>query len=121
MMSAHALATAMKYGLAIVFIVVNNSMYGTIRMHQETHYPERVMGTDLCNPDFVAFAHSLGAQAERIVDGKDFAAAIARAQCATGPYLIELLTDAEQLSPRTSLSALRAKALAERSDAVVET
>lgn len=120
MMSAQELATAMKYGLGIVFIVVNNGMYGTIRMHQELNYPERVMGTDLCNPDFVAFARSFGAQSERVEHGKDFPAALERARSAAQPYLIELVTDPERISPRASLSAIRAKALAERSDTVTE-
>ena len=58
MMTSQELATAMQYDLAVIMIVVNNGMYGTIRMHQERHYPGRVVGTKLVNPDFAAFARS---------------------------------------------------------------
>ena len=61
LMTAQELATAVQYGLPIIVIVANNGMYGTIRMHQERHYPDRVVGTTLVNPDFVAFARSFGA------------------------------------------------------------
>src|SRR5690606_1389268 len=66
MMNGQELATAMQYDLPIVMIVVNNGMYGTIRMHQEREYPDRVSGTTLHNPDFAAYARSYGAHGERI-------------------------------------------------------
>src|SRR5439155_28421 len=64
LMNGQELATALQYGAATVFLVVNNGMYGTIRMHQERHYPERVIATDLANPDFVALARAYGALGE---------------------------------------------------------
>ena len=71
MMSAQELATAVSLRLSIVLIVFDNQMFGTIRMHQEKHYPERVFGTDLQNPDFVLFARSFGAKAQRVESLED--------------------------------------------------
>ncbi len=79
MMSSHELATAMQYSLPVLFIVVNNSHFGTIRMHQERHYPGRVHGTALTNPDFAAFARSFGAHGETVERTEDFLPAFERA------------------------------------------
>ena len=111
LMTSQELATVKRHGLAIVFIVFNNGMYGTIRMHQEVNYPGRPIGTDLCNPDFVAYAQSFGLRAERVARSEDFAPALARALAAGGAALIELVIEAEVLTPRASLSELREKAL----------
>ena len=108
------LATAVQEGLPIIVLVVNNGTYGTIRMHQETHFPERVIATDLSNPDFVALARAYGAHGERVEDAADFPAALARARGAGRPALIELLTDAEALTPHASLSEIRERGLAAR-------
>src|SRR3546814_10211540 len=75
MMHGQELATAVQYGLPIVVIVVNNGKLGTIRMHQENHFPGRVSATDLANPDFVALARAYGAYGELVEDTADFAAA----------------------------------------------
>ena len=83
MMVVGELATAAQEGAAIVVIVANNGMYGTIRMHQERSYPGRVSGTDLRNPDFVALAQAFGCQAELVERTEDFAGALARAREAT--------------------------------------
>ena len=112
MMNGQELATAAQYGLKILFIVVNNGMYGTIRMHQERHYPTRESGTALTNPDFVTLARAYGLHAERVEATADFAAAFDRAQGAAGSALIELITDPEALSVRTTLSTLRKTSLA---------
>ena len=64
LMTGQELATAVQYGLNVITIIANNGMYGTIRMHQEKHYPERVVGTTLVNPDFAAYARSFGAHGE---------------------------------------------------------
>ena len=93
-------------------IVANNGIYGTIRMHQERHYPGRVSGTDLHNPDFVALAQAFGFQAELVERTEDFAGALERARSAGGPALIELRCDPEALTPRATLSAIREQALA---------
>lgn len=107
LMSAHELATAARYGLPIISIVVNNGAYGTIRMHQEMRYPGRVHGTDLANPDFVALGRAYGATAERVERTEDFAAAFERALACEGPSLIEVVTDIAAITPQKSLDALR--------------
>jgi acetolactate synthase-1/2/3 large subunit len=109
LMCAQELATMVANDLDVLVIVVNNGMLGTIRMHQERHYPGRVMGTDLVNPDFAAFAQSFGAYGERVEDTGAFAAALERALAATGPALLELVCDPEALTPRQSLSEARAQ------------
>jgi acetolactate synthase-1/2/3 large subunit len=112
MMHQQELATAVQYGLNIIVIVVNNGMLGTIRMHQENHYPGRVSSTDLVNPDFAALARAYGAHGELVEDDTDFAAAFERASKAGRPALIELRIDPEAITPAATLSGLRAKALA---------
>jgi acetolactate synthase-1/2/3 large subunit len=104
MMYPQELATAMQFGAPIVVIVVNNGMLGTIRMHQERQYPGRVSATRLSNPDFVAFAKSFGAYAERVEYTADFAAAFARARHAGTAALIELMVDPMQITPATRLA-----------------
>jgi acetolactate synthase I/II/III large subunit len=99
MMYPQELATAMQFGAPLIVIVVNNSMLGTIRMHQEREYPGRVSATDLANPDFVAFAKAFGAHAERLEHTEDFPAAFERAQRAGVAALIELRTDPQQITP----------------------
>ncbi len=112
LMHGQELATAVKYGLGIVILVVNNAMYGTIRMHQEKEYPARVSGTDLVNPDFAAYAKAFGAQGEVVDRTEEFAPAFERALVAGKPALLELRVDPEALTPRASLSQIRAAALA---------
>jgi acetolactate synthase-1/2/3 large subunit len=104
MMYPQELATAMQFGAPLVVIVVNNSMLGTIRMHQEREYPGRVSATDLVNPDFVAFAKAFGAHAERVERTEDFPAAFERAQRAGVAALIELRTDPRQITPVARLN-----------------
>lgn len=99
LMYPQELGTAVQHGVRLIIIVVNNGMYGTIRLHQERRYPGRVMATQLVNPDFVAFAHSFGAFAERVESTERFPEAYRRAQAAPGPALIELRVDPEQLTP----------------------
>ncbi len=115
LMTGQELATAMLHGANAVFLVVNNGMYGTIRMHQERRYPGRVTATDLLNPDFAEYARSFGAWGEAVERTTDFAPALARALAAGRPALIELRVDPEAISPRTTLSALRAASEAARS------
>jgi acetolactate synthase-1/2/3 large subunit len=102
------LATAVQEGLAMVVIVVNNGTYGTIRMHQERRFPERVIATDLANPDFAGLARACGAQGERIEHAAEFPEALQRARTCGGPALIELITDPEALTPSASLTEIRA-------------
>jgi acetolactate synthase-1/2/3 large subunit len=104
MMYPQELMTAMQYGAPLIVIVVNNGMLGTIRMHQEREYPNRVSATDLANPDFVAFAQAFGAYGERVERTEDFPAAFARAQAAGRAALIELRTDPRQITPAARLA-----------------
>ncbi len=112
LMHGQELATAVRHGLNIVVIVVNNAMYGTIRMHQERHYPERVSGTDLVNPDFAAYARAFGAHGEVVERTEDFAPAFEQALASGRPAVLELRVDPEALTPRATLSQVRATALA---------
>jgi acetolactate synthase-1/2/3 large subunit len=111
LMSGQELATAAQYELPIIVLVVNNGMYGTIRMHQERHYPGRVVGTDLVNPDFAAYARAFGAHGETVTETAQFADALERALGAVTSALIELRTDPEAITPRTTLSKIRENAL----------
>jgi len=111
LMCGQELATAAQYDLKIVFIVVNNGMYGTIRMHQERDYPGRVSGTDLKNPDFAALARAYGLHGETVEKTADFEAAFERAWKAKTASLIEMRIDPEAITTRTTLSAIRAAAL----------
>jgi acetolactate synthase-1/2/3 large subunit len=110
LMTGQELATAVQEGLGVVFLVVNNGMYGTIRMHQERRYPTRVYGTDLVNPDFVAYARAFGAHGALVEHTQDFAGALDEALAAAGPALIELRVDPEAITPRQTLAEIRAAA-----------
>jgi acetolactate synthase-1/2/3 large subunit len=107
LMNGQELATALQYGAATVFIVVDNGMYGTIRMHQERNYPARVIGTDLENPDFAALARSYGAHGERVERTEEFAPAFERALAAGKAALIHIRLDPEAITPRQSLTQIR--------------
>jgi acetolactate synthase-1/2/3 large subunit len=114
LMTGQELATAMQQRAAVIVLVVNNGMYGTIRTHQERHHPGRVIGTDLYNPDFAALARAYGAYGEVIERTADFPAAFERAKSAGVPALLELRIDPEALTIRQSLSEIRAAAMARK-------
>ena len=107
LMTGQELATAVQYGVPIVMIVVNNGMYGTIRMHQERLYPGRVVGTSLVNPDFAALAGGFGAAGVAIEETRDFLPVLRRALSASIPTVIELKIDPEAISARQSLNEIR--------------
>jgi len=107
MMSAQELATAMQYDLHVLFIVVNNSHFGTIRMHQERHYPNRVHGTGLTNPDFAAFARSFGAHGETVERTEDFLPALERSLAAKRAAVIEIRMPQEASTPGATLEQIR--------------
>lgn len=111
LMNGQELATAVQYGLEIVFLVVNNGMYGTIRMHQEREHPLRVIGTELRNPDFAALARAYGLHGETVERTADFEPAFERAWSCGRSALLELKVDPEAITTRTTLSAIRAEAL----------
>ena len=110
MMTCQELATAMMYDLPIVTVLVNNGMYGTIRMHQEREYPARVVGTQLRNPDFAAFARCFGAHGETVLKTEDFAPALQRALASGVAAVIEVKTDPEAIAVKQTISGLRAAA-----------
>ncbi len=111
LMNGQELATAVQHDLGIIVLVVNNGMYGTIRMNQERAYPGRVFGTDLKNPDFAALARAYGAHGETVARTEDFAPAFARALHAEGPSVLELRVDPEALTPNASISEIREAAM----------
>ncbi|MFL5312336.1 MAG: thiamine pyrophosphate-binding protein [Myxococcales bacterium] len=114
LMTGQELATAVQHDLPIVVLLVNNGAYGTIRMHQERHYPGRVHGTNLVNPDFAAYARSFGASGELVETTEQFAPAFDRALAAGRPALIELRLSEEVITPNTTLSQIREQALKKR-------
>ena len=109
-MTAQELATARQEGAQPVILILNNGIYGTIRAHQEREYPARVSGTDMVNPDFVMLAQAHGFHAERVETTAAFAEAFERAVASPSGAVLDLAISAEALTPRASLSAIRAAA-----------
>ncbi|WP_458791455.1 thiamine pyrophosphate-binding protein [Yoonia sp. MH D7] len=109
-MTCNELSTAVQHGAKPIVIVMDNGRYGTIRMHQEKHYPGRVSGTMLTNPDFVALAKAYGGHGELVTDGAQFAGAFARAKASGTVAIIACKIDEEALSTGATLSAVRAAA-----------
>jgi len=114
LMNGQEFATAVQYESAVIVLVVNNGMYGTVRMHQEREYPERVSGTELKNPDFAAYARAFGGHGEVVESTVDFAPAFERARNSGKPSIIELRIDPEAITTATTLAKIRALALARR-------
>lgn len=118
LMHGQEFATAVQYGLPIIVVVVDNGMFGTIRMHQERDYPERVVGTALQNPDFCAYAEAFGGHGERVERTEEFAPALERARKSGKPSIIHCIIDPEAISPAFTLSEVREKALARQASGV---
>lgn len=111
LMNGQELATAVQYGCDMLVVLVDNGSYGTIRMHQEREFPERISGTTLHNPDFAALAIAYGGWARRVETTAEFNAALAEAKDRKGLRLLHLIIDVEQLSAAgATISALRARA-----------
>lgn len=110
MMTANELETAVRYDIPVISLVFNNYMYGTIRMHQEQHYPEKVIATDLGEVSFVDLAKSVGAKGYLVKTKEEFATALDQALKAQAPVVIEIITDREQISVSATISQLRANA-----------
>ncbi len=106
-MTSQEFATAVQEKAAIVVIVVNNGIHGTIRMHQERHYPNRHIATDLVDPDFAALARAYGGHGETVTRTKDFAAAFNNALHAGKPAIIDLKFDPEAITPTRTMSEIR--------------
>ncbi|MDD0810773.1 thiamine pyrophosphate-binding protein [Curvibacter sp. RS43] len=111
LMNGQELATAVQHGGKSIIVLLNNGMYGTIRMHQEREYPSHVSGSSLSNPDFCALARAYGYAAEQVTRTEDFEAALLRAlRCERGT-LIEIPLSPEVITTRATLSAIREAAL----------
>ena len=107
LMNGQEFSTAVQYSLPIVVIVVDNGMYGTIRMHQEREYPGRVSGTQLHNPDFAAYARAFGGHGEGLGETAEFAPAFERAVASGLPAILHLKVDPEAITPGTTLAKIR--------------
>jgi acetolactate synthase-1/2/3 large subunit len=105
-MNGQELATAMRYGSNPIIIVINNSMYGTIRMHQENDFPGQVSGTGLTNPDFAAYARSFGAHGETVTSTEEFYPAFERAYSSGTVAVIEVVVGRDHLGPDMTISGL---------------
>lgn len=114
LMASNELATALQYDLKPIYLVINNGMFGTIRMHQERDYPGREVATALRNPDFAAYAKSFGAYGEIIERSENFAPALDRALAAGKVAVLELRINPEVINTKTTLSAIRDAALAKQ-------
>lgn len=109
LMNGQEFATAVQYDLPIIVIVVNNGIYGTIRMHQEREYPGRVEATDLRNPDFAALARAYGGHGETVETTDAFAPAFERAKASGKPAIIEIKLDPEAITPTRTMTDIREK------------
>ncbi len=111
LMHGQEFATAVQYDLPIIVVLVDNGMYGTIRMHQEKHYPGRISATQLRNPDFADYARAFGGHGERVETSAEFGPAFERALASGKPAILHCLIDPETISPSTTLEKIRAAAL----------
>ena len=114
LMNGQEFATAVQYDLPIIVVVVDNGMYGTIRMHQERDYPTRISGTMLRNPDFAAYARAFGGHGETVERTDDFTTAYDRATASGKPAILHVKVDPDAITPTTTLTKIREAALAKR-------
>ncbi|ART49556.1 thiamine pyrophosphate-binding protein [Acidovorax carolinensis] len=112
LMNGQEFATAVQYQLPVIVVVVDNGMYGTIRMHQEREYPGRVSATELRNPDFAAYARAFGGHGERVETTEEFAPAYERALASGLPAILHCVIDSEAISPAFTLTQVREAAIA---------
>lgn len=106
LMNGQEFATAVQYDIPVIMIVLDNSMYGTIRMHQERHYPGRVSATRLTNPDFAALGRDFGGFGERVERTEDFAPAFERALVSGKPAILHCIVDPQALTPNSTLDEI---------------
>ena len=108
-MNSEELATAVKYRIAVIVLVINNDMYGAIRLHEETAFGGRDLGTSLSNPDFAALARAYGIFGATVNNTGEFEPAFEQALESDGPALIELRINPEAINTRFTLSSISAK------------
>ncbi|NLY64141.1 MAG: thiamine pyrophosphate-binding protein [Alcaligenaceae bacterium] len=111
MMHGQEFATAAQYGLNIIVLIFDNGMYGTIRMHQEKHYPGRISATQLQNPDFAAYATAFGGHGERVESNEEFGPAYERALASGKPAILHCIVDPQAITPAATIDQIRAAAL----------
>lgn len=109
-MTGQEFGTAVQFGANVIVLVIDNGMFGTIRMHQERRYPRRVSATELLNPDFAALARCYGGHGETVAATADFAPAFDRARTCGKPAIVHLRIDPEAIAPTTTIAALRGEA-----------
>jgi acetolactate synthase-1/2/3 large subunit len=114
LMNGQELATATQYGAKTIIVLLNNSMFGTIRMHQAREYPLHIAGTELKNPDFVGLANAYGYVGTRITHTAEFEPALLAALAREQGSLIEVMLDPEVISTRGTLSAITQAALSKK-------
>lgn len=114
LMNGQEFATAVQYGIPVIMVVVDNGMYGTIRMHQEREYPGRVSASHLVNPDFAAYARAFGGHGETVVRTEEFLPAFERAKASGLPAILHCRLDPEAITPARTLTAIREEALAKQ-------
>lgn len=112
LMNGQEFATAVQYDLPVIVVVVDNGMFGTIRMHQEREYPGRISATQLRNPDFAAYAVAFGGHGERVESTEQFGPAFERAQASGKPAILHCVIDPEAISPAFTLTNVRDAAIA---------
>jgi acetolactate synthase I/II/III large subunit len=112
LMNGQEFATAVQYKLPLIVLVFDNSLYGTIRMHQEREYPGRVIATELVNPDFAAYARSFGGFGAQVEKTEDFAPAFRAAEASGLPSILHVKYDGEGITPVSTLSGIRAQSKA---------
>ena len=117
LMNGQEFATAVQYNLPVVVVLIDNGSFGTIRMHQEREFPGRVIATQLRNPDFAAYARAFGGHGETVEETAEFLPAFDRARASGLPSIVHVKIDPEAITPTTTLSAIRAAALAKRAGA----
>lgn len=108
-MTCQELATAIQYDVPIVLIVIDNASYGTIRMHQERDFPDRVIGTEIVGPDYAAYAESFGGYGEKVETTDEFGPAFERALASGKPALLHIVLDREASTASRTLSEIRGK------------
>jgi acetolactate synthase-1/2/3 large subunit len=111
-MNGQEFMTAVQYDLPIVIVIVDNGMYGTIRMHQEREYPGRVVATALKNPDFAAYARAFGGFGVTVDKTADFPKAFEQARASGKPAIVHLKVDPAAITPTMTIEDIRNKALA---------
>ncbi len=109
LMNGQEFATAVQFGIPVIVVVIDNGMFGTIRMHQETNYPGRVSATGLKNPDFAAYAAAFGGHGERVERTEEFAPAFERALASGKPAILHCFLDPQAISPAKTLDELTRK------------